>query len=112
MSYHGLTNKNFGKNCPCGKQKSSVFFELCWNCQKFKNKKLKKLSRISNKNRIRNENALKKMTKLPAKNRKKSKIIDALMNGVSPQKTEAKKPKTIRYESLERKLLLKELESL
>lgn len=120
MTYHGLSKKPLGLTCPCGKKKSSVFFELCWGCQKRKNLKTKRLAAKSERARRKNDLALEKCTKLPAKNRKKSKIIDALLAGVPSSSllkqtpatpSPGKKPKTIRYQSLEKALLLKKLES-
>ena len=87
--------------CSCGARKKSVQFRLCWKCE---------CKAIKQKKKIIIETPKKKKKGLPAKNRKKSKIIDSLMSGIPLQKPEPKKPKTIRYESLDRKLLNKNLE--
>jgi len=47
---------------------------------------------------------------LPAKNRRKSKIIDSLMGKPPSSKPEPKKPKTIRHQSLDSAILNKKLE--
>lgn len=71
--------------CHCGRKKSSVHFDLCWRCEC--------RARKSEKNKARSERE--KGPRLPAKNQKKSKIVNALMAGLPLPKPEPKKPKTI-----------------
>jgi hypothetical protein len=80
--------------CQCGARKKSVQFKLCWKCECKAIKQMKKMLAPAGKEKER---------KLPAKNRKKSKIIDALMAGLPLPKPvpSPEKPKTIRYQSLE-----------
>lgn len=111
-------------HCPrCNRRKSARFI-LCRQCEFLRVKEAKKLAKLARKSQralARNEKALKKMTKLPAKNRKKSAIVEALLSGSTAESLlEQRKsrpategPKTVRYQSLENALraqLLRKLE--
>lgn len=92
--------------CPVCGSKKELKFKHCFKCFN-KSKKFKKEKALE-KGREAHLKRKREAAKLPAKNRKKSEIIESFLK---EQKLEELEKKSIRYESLERKLLLKELES-
>ncbi len=94
--------------CKCGNLKNPRH-RVCSPCYVAR-KELRK-SEIKNRNRDRQQRLLDNSQLLPAKNRKKAAIIDAILAKTDPAPSPSSKPtpapKTMRYQSLEAALLEK-----
>lgn len=99
---------NQADRCPVCNARKPPQYTLCKRCNRKHVKELRRSARL----RKQNEAALKKCTRLPRKTLIRSKLVDALLAKYSNEPAPVpKKPKTILHPNLEKKLLLKKLES-